>query len=137
MPELPDITIYIEALEKRIVDEPLERVRVMSPFFLRTADPPLGAIEGQVVGQAGCLLVLKVQKVEFPVAISVGFERHTGAVRREGRVPVFGRMLREVEFLPGFQVEEVYLPVPVSVGLVGHDARPSQGCGSWGWWGGC
>ena len=51
MPELPDITIYLEALTPRIVGQPLERARVVSPSLLRTVDPPLSAAEGrQVVG---------------------------------------------------------------------------------------
>jgi len=41
MPELPDIVSYIEALEARIVGAPLERIRIASPFLLRTADPPV------------------------------------------------------------------------------------------------
>ncbi|HYL78259.1 MAG TPA: DNA-formamidopyrimidine glycosylase family protein [Bryobacteraceae bacterium] len=49
MPELPDIVVYIEALEKRIVGETLEHVRVASPFLLRTVDPPVRAAEGQKV----------------------------------------------------------------------------------------
>src|SRR5260370_3683120 len=51
MPELPDITIYIEALAPRIVGQPLEHARVTSPSLLRTVDPPLSASEGRrVVG---------------------------------------------------------------------------------------
>lgn len=46
MPELPDITVYLEALEKRVLGARLERVRVRSPFLLRTARPPLESIEG-------------------------------------------------------------------------------------------
>lgn len=49
MPELPDIVVYIEAIEQRILNQRLERVRVSSPFLLRTADPPLGAAEGKTV----------------------------------------------------------------------------------------
>ena len=49
MPELPDITAYIRALEKRIVGQPLERVRLGSPFLLRTVEPPLTSVEGRVV----------------------------------------------------------------------------------------
>ncbi|HTS47587.1 MAG TPA: DNA-formamidopyrimidine glycosylase family protein [Bryobacteraceae bacterium] len=49
MPELPDIVVYIEALEKRILGQPLERVRLGSPFLLRTVDPPLRAVEGKTV----------------------------------------------------------------------------------------
>ena len=49
MPELPDIVVYIEALERRVLYQPLERVRVASPFLLRTAKPPLQAVEGKSV----------------------------------------------------------------------------------------
>ncbi len=49
MPELPDITIYIEALERRIVGERLEAVRIHAPFLLRTFDPPLDAVAGKTV----------------------------------------------------------------------------------------
>jgi len=49
MPELPDITIYLDALAPRIVGQPLERARVVSPSLLRTVDPPLGAAEGRKV----------------------------------------------------------------------------------------
>ncbi|HEY3104380.1 MAG TPA: DNA-formamidopyrimidine glycosylase family protein [Pyrinomonadaceae bacterium] len=49
MPELPDITIYLEALEKRIMGHVLERVQIGSPFLLRTAAPPIGAVEGKRV----------------------------------------------------------------------------------------
>ncbi len=49
MPELPDIVVYIEALEKRVRGATLERVRVASPFLLRTAVPPLSSIEGKTI----------------------------------------------------------------------------------------
>ncbi len=49
MPELPDIVVYIEALEKRILGQRLERIRLVSPFLLRTVDPPLSSAEGKVV----------------------------------------------------------------------------------------
>src|ERR1700740_1767205 len=49
MPELPDITAYITALEPRIVGQKLERVRLGSPFLLRTGQPALASAEGQVV----------------------------------------------------------------------------------------
>jgi formamidopyrimidine-DNA glycosylase len=51
MPELPDVTVYCEALEERIGGEVLERVRLSSPFLLRTAVPPIGEAEGRrIVG---------------------------------------------------------------------------------------
>ena len=43
MPELPDVAVYIEALESRIAGETLQRVRLASPFLLRSVDPPLAA----------------------------------------------------------------------------------------------
>jgi formamidopyrimidine-DNA glycosylase len=49
MPELPDITIYLEALAPRIVGQPLERARITSPSLLRTVNPPLSAAEGRKV----------------------------------------------------------------------------------------
>ena len=49
MPELPDIAAYITALEPRILGRPLERVRLASPFLLRTVEPPLSSVEGHSV----------------------------------------------------------------------------------------
>ncbi len=49
VPELPDITAYISAFESRILGQTLERVRLGSPFVLRTVDPPLAAAEGRAV----------------------------------------------------------------------------------------
>ena len=49
MPELPDIAAYITALEPRILGQPLVQVRFISPFLLRTAEPPISAVEGRAV----------------------------------------------------------------------------------------
>ena len=49
MPELPDITVYIEAVERRVLGQPLVRVRVNSPFLVRTFDPPLADTAGKAV----------------------------------------------------------------------------------------
>jgi len=49
MPELPDISAYITALETRILNQPLEHVRLGSVFLLRTVDPPLTAVNGRTV----------------------------------------------------------------------------------------
>lgn len=49
MPELPDISAYLSALEPRILDRVLERVRLQSFTLLRTAEPPLSAVEGRTV----------------------------------------------------------------------------------------
>ena len=50
MPELPDVVVYIEALTRHIVGQRLERLNLLSPFVLRSVDPPIDSINGQVVG---------------------------------------------------------------------------------------
>jgi len=49
MPELPDITVYLEALERRVLGHVLRRVRIAGPFLLRTAHPPVDSVQGQKV----------------------------------------------------------------------------------------
>ena len=49
MPELPDITAYITAIESRILNQRLEHIRIATPFLLRTAQPPVSSAEGQAV----------------------------------------------------------------------------------------
>ena len=49
MPELPDISAYITALEPRILGQPMQQVRIASPFLLRTVDPPLSGFDGRTV----------------------------------------------------------------------------------------
>src|SRR5258707_13731077 len=49
MPELPDLTVYLDFLQSHIVGETLERIRLASPFVLRTADPPLKVAENKRV----------------------------------------------------------------------------------------
>ena len=49
MPELPDITAYIRALEQRVVGQPIEQIRIASPFLLRTVEPRLSEVEGKVI----------------------------------------------------------------------------------------
>jgi formamidopyrimidine-DNA glycosylase len=51
MPELPDVVVYIEALEQRILNQTLQRVRLASPFVLRTTSPAITAVEGKPVQQ--------------------------------------------------------------------------------------
>jgi formamidopyrimidine-DNA glycosylase len=49
MPELPDLTVYLEALEQRLLGQCLERLQIVSPFLLRTAEPPVQSAEGRRV----------------------------------------------------------------------------------------
>src|SRR5579864_1392364 len=63
MPELPDISAYIYALEARIVGQPIERIRLASPFLLRTVEPPLSGVESRVV--------LELRRIGKRIAIGV------------------------------------------------------------------
>src|SRR5687767_9771307 len=49
MPELPDIVVYIEALESRVLNQTIQRVRIGSPFIVRSFDPPIQEAEGKKV----------------------------------------------------------------------------------------
>jgi formamidopyrimidine-DNA glycosylase len=49
LPELPDITAYIHALESRILKQPIQGIRLASPFLLRTAEPPIADVNGRAV----------------------------------------------------------------------------------------
>ena len=63
MPELPDIAAYISALEPRILGQPLKRVRLESAFLLRSVQPPLADVEGQ--------LVREIRRIGKRIAIGV------------------------------------------------------------------
>src|SRR5579862_4120918 len=65
VPELPDIAAYITALESRIIGRQLERVRLASPFLLRTVSPPIESVEHQVVRE-----LRRIGK-----RIAIGFEK--------------------------------------------------------------
>ena len=49
MPEFPDVTVYIEALSERVLNQPIQKIRIGSPFVLRSFDPPVSAAEGKKV----------------------------------------------------------------------------------------
>jgi formamidopyrimidine-DNA glycosylase len=49
MPELPDVTVYIEALSERVLHQPIEKIRIGSPFVLRSFEPRIGAAEGRKI----------------------------------------------------------------------------------------
>ena len=68
MPELPDITIYVEALQRRITGQPMEEIRLKTPFLLRTVDPPLSELIGnRVLGvdRLGKRIVIEVEGALF------------------------------------------------------------------------
>ena len=64
MPELPDVTVYIEALENRLRGKRLERVKLLNPFILRTAVPPISQAQGKRVSalrRVGKRIVLELE----------------------------------------------------------------------------
>jgi len=70
MPELPDITIYMEQLERRIVGQTLEKLEIAKPFVLRTFDPPVAEVVGTTVRglrRIGKRIVLELDGARFIV----------------------------------------------------------------------
>jgi formamidopyrimidine-DNA glycosylase len=70
MPELPDITVYVEALNARVRGATLEEVRLNTPFLLRTVDPPLSAVAGKrvaAVARLGKRIVFELDEELFLV----------------------------------------------------------------------
>ena len=68
MPELPDITIYVEALERRLIGQRIRSTRLSSPFVLRTVEPPLESLIGSSVAGIG--------RIGKRIVISVDGDRH-------------------------------------------------------------
>ena len=100
MPELPDVTVYIEALTAHVAGRRLDRVRLSSPFVLRSVDPPLETLSGatvQHVSRVGKRIVLgfgapdDVRRKRFYVHCDIGQFRHHPSVdqmlRAAGRGP--------------------------------------------------
>jgi formamidopyrimidine-DNA glycosylase len=83
MPELPDITAYITALEARIVGRMLERVVIISPFLLRTYDPPLSSTEGRTV--------TRLRRIGKRIAIGLG-NNHDGDLWLVLHLMIAGRL---------------------------------------------
>ncbi len=91
MPELPDITVYIEALSARVLGRTLERVEITSPFVLRSVAPPLAECHGRrVTGlrRLGKRIVVALEPDLFLVIhlmIAGRLQWKTGAAKRGGR----------------------------------------------------
>ncbi|MFI5179198.1 MAG: Fpg/Nei family DNA glycosylase [Vicinamibacterales bacterium] len=71
MPELPDVELYLHALRARIAGRRLTRVRVASPFLLRTVDPPVSKVEGRVVDRLSRLGKRVVWHLDDDLAIVI------------------------------------------------------------------
>ncbi len=103
MPELPDVTVYIEHLARRTVGHTLERVRLASPFVLRTADPPIAAASGREVERVSRL----GKRIVFGLAGGTKADRLHLVVH----LMVAGR----------FRWKPLGAPVPGKVGLAAFD----------------
>ncbi len=89
MPELPEVTIYIEALERFLLGQPLERVRLHSPSLLKTYDPPLSSVESRRVvgsGRIGKRIVLELED-EFFLALHLMLTGRLRWRQRGAKVP--------------------------------------------------
>ena len=92
MPELPDITIYLEALQRFVVGQRLEAIRLVGPSVLRTADPPLSEAQGKAVSgvrRIGKRIVFAVEGDLFLVVhlmIAGRFHWHRRGARVQGKV---------------------------------------------------
>ena len=70
MPELPDVTVYIEALSERVLNQPIQKIRIGSPFVLRSFDPPISAAEDKkilAVSRLGKRIVFELENDLFLV----------------------------------------------------------------------
>ena len=79
MPELPDLTVYREALERLTVGQRLVKVRLVSPFLLRTAEPPLSEAEGRTVlaiSRIGKRLILALTSDLFVLHLMIAGRLH-------------------------------------------------------------
>ena len=98
MPELPDVELYLSALRPRIAGRAIERVRVASPFFVRSYDPPISALEGRAIrtlSRIGKRLVFELDEDLFIVI----------------HLMIAGR----------FRWKERGAPIPAKVGLLAFD----------------
>ncbi len=97
MPELPDLTLYLEALEARVLGRRLERARVLGPSLLRSVEPPLSAAEGKrVVGlhRLGKRLVIGLEEelflvIHLMVAGRLRWRERTTVPPRRGALAIF------------------------------------------------
>jgi formamidopyrimidine-DNA glycosylase len=113
MPELPDVTVYIEHLERRTVGHVLERVRLASPFVLRTVDPPIAAVAGLLVRRVSRLgkrivFTFAAPKKEEPLHLVI----HLMVAGRFRWKPVLGA------------------PIPGKLGLAAFDFAGATGKGA-------
>jgi len=103
VPELPDVEAYVAAVASRVRGTPLVRIRVATPFLLRTAEPPLSAAEGRAVQEVrrlGKRVVLALEG-DLYLAIHLMIAGRLHWRPPEGKLPRAGKPLCEMEFPSG------------------------------------
>jgi formamidopyrimidine-DNA glycosylase len=118
MPELPDITVYIEHLARRTVGHPLERVRLASPFLLRTADPPIASVFGREVRG--------VSRLGKRVVFTFASDATTKAKVKEEPYHLVVHLM----IAGRFKWKPAGAPVPGKVGLAAFDFGAATGKGA-------
>lgn len=106
MPELPDITVYLEQLERRIVGEVLEKLVIAKPFVLRTYDPPVSEVVGRTVRgvrRMGKRIVMELDDERFIVIHLMIAGRLKWRVVG-GKLPPKGSILATFQFANGILV---------------------------------
>jgi formamidopyrimidine-DNA glycosylase len=106
MPELPDITIYVEQLERRIVGQTLEKLEIAKPFVLRTFDPPVAELVGTTVRgvrRIGKRIVLELEGERF-IVIHLMIAGRFKWRAPGGKLPPKGSILAKLVFASGVLV---------------------------------
>jgi formamidopyrimidine-DNA glycosylase len=112
MPELPDVTVYVEHLALRTVGHPLEKVRLASPFLLRTADPPISAVFGREVR--------RISRLGKRIVFTFTSEKKEEPLHLVIHLMIAGR----------FRWKPAGAPVPGKIGLAAFDFGPATGKGA-------
>src|SRR5215475_3834483 len=126
MPELPDVTVYIEALERRIVGHTLERAQIASLFLLRTAQPPIDSVDGHKVvalRRTGKRIAIGFDNdhwLVFHLMIAGRLHWKTKSVKPDGR-----RVLAAFDFGPGDVTSREARPGTLTLTEAGSQKRAS------------
>lgn len=118
MPELPDVTVYIEHLARRTVGHPLDKIRLASPFLLRTADPPIAAVYGREVRD--------VSRLGKRIVFTFAAETKDKKKAKDEQL----HLVIHLMVAGRFKWKPAGAPVPGKIGLAAFDFGPATGKGA-------
>ena len=127
MPELPDVTVYVEHLARRTIGHPLEKIRLASPFLLRTADPPIAAVYGREVRRLS-RLGKRIVFTFAPETKQDGASRASARARSTPEEPL--HLVIHLMIAGRFRWKPAGAPVPGKVGLAAFDFAAATGKGA-------